>query len=175
LDPFLQLAGYDTLRLVLARKLALVEGPSDAIALERAYRDKVGRMPSEDGIDVISMGGLTFRRALELCACLNRQAVALQDNDGYSPDEVRSTVDHLLAPDKRAMLVSDQAKGKTLEPQICSANDEATLRRLLGLAERADPVTWMTNNKTEWALRLFDADESITFPDYINEAVDLLR
>jgi ABC-type cobalamin/Fe3+-siderophores transport system ATPase subunit len=172
---FRKLAGYDTLRLVLARKLALVEGPSDAIALERAYRDKVGRMPSEDGIDVLSMGGLTFRRALELCACLNRQAVALQDNDGYSPDEVRSTVDHLLAPDKRAMLVSDQAKGKTLEPQICSANDEATLRRLLGLAERADPVTWMTNNKTEWALRLFDADESITFPDYINEAVDLLR
>ena len=67
------------------------------------------------------------------------------------------------------------AKGKTLEPQICSANDEALLRRVLKLSDRADPSTWMTNNKTEWALGVLDADESIRFPDYINEAVNLLR
>ena len=66
---FRKLAGYDTLRLVLASKLALVEGPSDTIALERAYKDRVGKMPSEDGINIVSMGGLTFERALELCAC----------------------------------------------------------------------------------------------------------
>ena len=172
---FRKLAGYDTLRLVLAYQLALVEGPSDTIALERAYQDKVGRLPSEDGIDIISMGGLTFKRALELCACLDRQAVALQDNDGRSPDEVRAAVDHLLADGKRTMLVSDPAKGKTLEPQIYSLNDEALLRRVLKLSDRADPSTWMTNNKTEWALGVLDADESIRFPDYINEAVDLLR
>ncbi len=172
---FRKLAGYDTLRLVLTYKLALAEGPSDTIALERAYKDKIGRMPSEDGIDIISMGGLTFKRALELCACLDRQAVALEDNDERSPDEVRATVDHLLADGKRTMLVSDPAKGKTLEPQICSVNDEALLRRVLKLSDRADPQTWMTNNKTEWALRILDADESITFPGYINEAVDLLR
>jgi putative ATP-dependent endonuclease of the OLD family len=172
---FRKLAGYDTLRLILAYKLALVEGPSDTIALERAYRDKVGKMPSEDGLDVISMGGLTFKRALELCACMDRQAVALQDNDGRSPGDVRSAVDHLLAPGRRTMLVSDPAKGKTLEPQICSVNDEQVLRRLLKITDRANPQTWMTNNKTEWALLLFDADESITFPDYINEAIDLLR
>jgi hypothetical protein len=132
-------------------------------------------MPSEDGIDIISMGGLTFKRALELCACLDRQAVALQDNDGRSPGEVRSSVAHLLVDGKRTMLVSDPAKGKTLEPQIYFVNDEQVLRRVLKITDRADPQTWMTNNKTEWALRLLDAEESITFPDYINEAVDLLR
>jgi len=172
---FRKLAGYDTLRLVLANKLALVEGPSDTIALERAYKDRVGKMPSEDGIDIVSMGGLTFKRALELCACLDRQAVALQDNDGRSPGDIRRAVGHLLVNGKRTMLVSDPASGKTLEPQICSVNDEQVLRRVLRITDQADPQTWMTNNKTEWALRLLDADESITFPDYINEAVDLLR
>ena len=44
-----------------------------------------------------------------------------------------------------------------------------------GLIDRADLEAWMTNNKTEWALRLIDSAESITFPDYINEGVDLLR
>lgn len=172
---FRKLAGYDTLRLVLAKKVALVEGASDAIVLERAYKDKVGRLPIEDGIDIVSMDGLTFKRALELCACLKRQAVALQDNDGHSPDEVRSSVDHLLAEGERIMLVSDPAKGKTLEPQICTANDDALLRRVLGRTDRADLETWMTNNKTEAALLIFDSDESITFPDYIDQAVDLLR
>ena len=129
----------------------------------------MGRLPSDDGIDIISMDGLTFKRALELCACLDRQAVALQDNDGRSPGEVRSSVGHLLANGKRAMLVSDPANGKTLEPQICSVNDDELLRRVLQRSDRADPETWMTNNKTEWALRLLDADESITFPDAMKE------
>ncbi len=106
---------------------------------------------------------------------MDRQAVALQDNDGRPPADVRSEVDHLLAPSKRTMLVSDPAQGNTLEPQICSVNDKDLLRRVLGITDRADPVTWMTNNKTEWALRVLDAEESITFPDYIDQAVDLLR
>ncbi|MDQ4144904.1 MAG: AAA family ATPase, partial [Actinomycetota bacterium] len=42
---FRKLPGFDTLRLVLARKLALVEGPSDAIVLERAIRDALGKAP----------------------------------------------------------------------------------------------------------------------------------
>jgi len=172
---FRKLAGYDTLRLVLAERLALVEGASDAMVLERAYKDKTGDLPIDDGIDIVSMDGLTFKRALELCACLDRQAIALQDNDEHSPAEVRSSVTHLLADDKRIMLVSDPAKGKTLEPQICSVNEDGLLRRVLHITDRADPVTWMTNNKTEAALRIFDSDESIAFPDYIEQAVDLLR
>ncbi len=82
---FRKLAGYDTLRLVLAYKLALAEGPSDTIALERAYKDKIGRMPSEDGIDIISMGGLTFKRAFELCACLVGSRVTARETVDLAP------------------------------------------------------------------------------------------
>jgi putative ATP-dependent endonuclease of the OLD family len=172
---FRRLAGYDTLRLVLAKKLALVEGASDAIVLERAYRDRVGKMPIEDGVDIVSMGGLTFRRALELCTSLNRQAVALTDNDGHPAAEVLAPLSGLLLDGKRTMLVSDPTKGPTLEPQICAANDQELLRRVLGRTARADLSIWMSNNKTEAAIRIFDSDEPITFPGYINEAVDLLR
>jgi putative ATP-dependent endonuclease of OLD family len=172
---FRKLAGYDTLRLVLAGKLALIEGASDAMVLERAYKDKTGRLPIDDGIDIVSMDGLTFKRALELCACLHRQAVALQDNDGHSPEEIRSSISHLLADGERIMLVSDPGEGKTLEPQICSVNDDELLRRVLQRSDRAGLETWMTNNKTEAALLIADSAESITFPGYINQAVELLR
>jgi putative ATP-dependent endonuclease of OLD family len=172
---FRKLPGYDTLRLVLARKLALVEGPSDEIILERAFRDITGKAPNELGVDIVAMGGLTFRRALEVCACLKRQAVALQDNDGKQVAEVQSSVADLLVDGQRQMLVSDPANGKTLEPQIIAANPEALLRSVLGLTVRADLLTWMTDNKSEAALRILDASERITHPDYILRAVELLK
>ena len=121
------------------------------------------------------MGGLTFARALELCACLDRQAVALQDNDGRTPEELRASVAHLLAPDKRVLCVSDPAKGRTLEPQLLSVNHADRLRRILGVTDAADVNKWMQNNKTEGALRIFDADDRVTYPDYFVAAVELLR
>jgi putative ATP-dependent endonuclease of OLD family len=172
---FRKLAGYDTLRLILARKVALVEGPSDGLVLERAFLDAEGKTPSQAGIDIISMGGLTFQRALEVCACLDRQAVALEDNDGRTVIEVQASVAHLLVAGKRELLVSDPDKGKTLEPQIIAVNDEALLRRVLRVSSAADLGKWMPNNKTEGALRILDASEPIEFPAYINRAVELLR
>lgn len=180
LDPetvsyFRKLAGYDTLRLVLARRLVLVEGPSDAIVLERAFVDATGRSPSEAGVDIVSMGGLTFARALEVCAELGRDALALQDNDGQSVDEVISPVDRFLDGERRVMLVGDEDSGQTLEPQLISANDYETLRRVLGVAARADLHTWMRNNKTEAALRILDSEERIEYPAYIAQAIERLR
>jgi hypothetical protein len=62
-----------------------------------------------------------------------------------------------------------------LEPQLLSANSENDLRKVLGLDDRAGVETWMRNNKTEAALRIFDADATIEMPDYIVQAIDFLR
>jgi predicted ATP-dependent endonuclease of OLD family len=160
---------------VLAKKLALVEGPSDSIILERAFLDAVGKSPADEKIDVVSMDGLTFKRALEVCKVLDRPAIALQDNDGNLPDDVQLTVKDLLTPGKRELLVSDPKDGNTLEPQLLAVNDVQLLRSILGVTDATDLSKWMSNNKTESALRILDSTESITFPDYINRAVELLR
>ncbi|MFF0229792.1 ATP-dependent endonuclease [Micromonospora sp. NPDC005254] len=179
LDPrtvayFRKLSGYDTLRLVLAQKVALVEGPSDDIVLQRAVRDATGKDPIDLGIDIISMQGLAFRRALEVCAALDRSAIAIRDNDGKDRANLRAKLQNLLADGRRELLMGDPACGKTLEPQLIAVNDEATLRRVLGLPDDTELNEWMTNGKTEAALRILDSDESIVMPDYINQAVKLL-
>lgn len=173
-DYFRKLPGYDTLRLVLARKLALVEGPSDALILERAIRDATGLSPLDLGIDIITMGGLTFRRSLELCSALDREAVGLQDNDGNEPDVVAGGYADVLAPSRRWLLVGEPAEGHTLEPQIVNANDDSSLRGVLGRTDRADLTKWMTNNKVEAALHILDSPIAITYPGYILRAVQLL-
>lgn len=171
---FRKLATYDTLRIVLADKLALVEGPSDAMIFERAFRDAQHQTPAALGVDVVSMDGLSARRALELCAALERDAVVIQDNDGRDPDDVRAPVADLLIPTRREMLVSDPAAGTTLEPQLIAVNDETLLRRVLGVRDHADLATWMRNNKTEGALRILEHAEAVTYPEYMRRAVDLI-
>lgn len=54
---FKRLSGYDTLRIVLAKKVILVEGPSDDLIVQRAYLDKHGELPMDAGVDVFEVTG----------------------------------------------------------------------------------------------------------------------
>lgn len=172
---FQKLPGYDTLRLVLADRFTLVEGPSDEVVFERFYRDKYARRPIEDGIDVLSMRGLSPARFLEIAKLLDKRGVVIRDNDGKDPNDIRATLAACLDGSRRELFVSDRTTGATLEPQIVSANDAATLRGVLSLTERADLNTWMTNNKTEAAIRIASSDTALTAPSYMSEAAEFIH
>jgi len=79
---FKKLPGYDTLRLVLANKVILVEGPTDDLIVQRAYHDTYGKLPIEDGTDVIVVDSLAFKRYCDLAILINKNVVILTDNDG---------------------------------------------------------------------------------------------
>lgn len=176
LDPetvsyFKHLSGYDSLRLVLARKLVLVEGPSDEMVFKRGYRDRFGHFPEADGIDVMSMNGITFKRALELCSRLKRDVVALQDNDGTPPSEILQELSEYTS-ESRKMYVGEPELGKTLEPQLVEVNGIDNMRSILRLRTRDNPVTWMPNHKTEGALRILQTEQQVTMPEYIQQAIE---
>ncbi|RAR57015.1 putative ATP-dependent endonuclease of OLD family [Onishia taeanensis] len=167
---FKKLPGYDTLRMALAEKVVLVEGPSDEIIFERVFKDIFGIRPMEAGVDVISMRGLSLQRCLELCAALNKPVAAMRDNDGDNPESLREIVCEWLEPERRELFIGAVENGQTLEPQLISHNDEIQLRRILGIQDRADLSTWMTREKTEGALRIAESEESIIAPDYMERA-----
>jgi putative ATP-dependent endonuclease of OLD family len=174
-DYFQKLPGYDTLRMALARKVALVEGPSDEIIFERIFRDLYGCRPIEAEIDVLSMRGLSLARFLELCAALDKPVAALRDNDGTDPAALRESLQAWLATGKRELFVGDPKQGHTLEPQLIHHNDESQLRRTLGIADKADLLTWMSRAKTEAALRIAKSQEPLTPPDYMRQAAVFLH
>jgi putative ATP-dependent endonuclease of OLD family len=63
----------------------------------------------------------------------------------------------------------------TLEPQIVEANKDQVniLQKVLGTSlEGENLISYMRNNKTECALKIFDATEDIKFPQYILNAID---
>jgi putative ATP-dependent endonuclease of OLD family len=180
LDPstvsyFQRLPGYDTLRMVLAKKVVLVEGPSDEIIFERVYTDCFGRRPMSDGIDVISMRGLALARCLELCAAINKPVAVMRDNDGFEPDELRETVATWLDGTIRDLFIGPVDDGHTLEPQLIAANGEAHLREMLEITDAAVLATWMTREKTEGALRLAVSKKALAPPAYMKAAAEFIH
>lgn len=174
-DYFKKLPGYDTLRIVLANKIVLVEGPSDEIVFERVFYDLYGKRPMELGIDVLSMRGLSLARGLELCKALNKPITALRDNDGVDPAELRTSLDEWLKKGERELFIGEVSHGETLEPQLIHHNGETALREILGISPHANLLKWMTREKTEAALRIRATNKKITPPAYMLEAAKFVH
>jgi len=168
---FQKLPGYDTLRIVLAKKIVLVEGPSDEIVFERVFSDAYGQRPMQLGIDVLSMGGLSLARGLELCTALNKRVAVLRDNDGTDPVDLRGSVEKWIKAGERELFIGAVSEGKTLEPQLIHHNKEPLLREILRITDAADLLTWMSREKTEAALRISVAIKPIVPPPYMLSAV----
>ena len=172
---FKKLPGYDTLRLALANKVVLVEGPSDEIVFERIFIDIYGKRPMECGIDVLSMRGLSLKRCLEFCAALDKTVAALRDNDGADPAELRTDVQEWLVKGRRELFIGKVNEGETLEPQLVHFNGENELRKILNVKAHADLSKWMKREKTECALRISESKHTIVPPEYMRAAAEFIK
>lgn len=172
-DYFKKLSGYDTLRLILADKAILVEGPSDELIVQRAYLDVHNKMPIEDGIDVINVRGLSFERFLQIAAMLKKPVVVVTDNDGNYKRRIVEKYEPYSKLAHIKICADSDDFANTLEPQILKCNDWAVLNKLFGAgcADQASLLEYMLANKTEWALKIFDALTPIKMPNYIYDAV----
>lgn len=185
-DYFRRLPGYDTLRFVLCKVAVLVEGPSDELVFQRAYRDRYGKLPIEDGVDVISVG-TSFKQFLPIADALGLSAAVITDNDG-KPEVLQKRYESYADKDnikvcfdrvkyEPAENEDPKLRWNTLEPTLLRANSREELNEVFGKSYGTDSelISWMEDHKTEYALILFDSPLSIEYPDYISEALDFVR
>lgn len=187
-DFFKKLPGYETLRLILCKKAILVEGDCDELIVQKAYMETHnGRLPIEDGIDVISVG-LTFERFLKIAEKIGKQVAVVTDNDGdveslnekYTPyvgdsksikafyDTVVDTGDLTIGKDKRKFNYN------TLEPKLLKVNSLDSFNEIFGTKHTKidDMHKYMKNNKTNCALKIFESTIKIKYPEYITNAIN---
>ncbi|MBN8868272.1 MAG: AAA family ATPase [Solirubrobacterales bacterium] len=173
---FRKLSGYDTLRLVLAKAVILVEGPSDELIIQRAYLAKHNKRPIEDGIDVINVRGLSAKRFLDLAIPLRRRVAVVTDNDGDYAENVDTKFAPYQSHDFISIHRSDNNDLRTLEPHLVAScgldlvND--VLGRSFGSPAEAEKFMTTSGNKTDVALAFHDTTEDLRFPQYIQDAVD---
>lgn len=170
---FQRQSGYDTLRLAIAKKAVVVEGPSDEMIFNKAYKSIKGVEPRESGIDVVTLG-TRGKRALELAHALNKRIAVLRDNDGKEPEYWKSAATAHLEVGRREMFIGSVATGRTLEPQMLSVNSAATLRTVLELDSDVDVASYMEDNKTDSAWKIVNSTVSLEWPIYIKEAIEFI-
>lgn len=179
---FSKLPGYDTLRFVLASKVVLVEGPTDDLIIQRAYRDAYGHLPSDDGIDIIAVGSLAFKHFCDIANLTNQRVIVVTDNDGDVENNIIRKYSDYLGRDNLVFIYEQDNNLKTIEPSVLSVNcvdGEPTevFKRVISkngsLLHRdyKGLLSFMQENKTEWAFRVFDSEERIVYPKYVIDVV----
>lgn len=173
---FLKLPGYNTLRLLLANDVILVEGPADELIVQRAYFDKHGKLPIEDGIDVIAIGGVAFKRYCELAMLVEKKVSIITDND---KDASAVKARHAEYGENVSLFIDEDNSHNTLEPSVLAANMDhyETFRGIIYNGADKDSITpdqlqsFMTKNKTEWSMRVFQSNPNISYPVHIRRAI----
>lgn len=171
---FRKLSGYDTLRLVLAKAVILVEGPSDELVVQRAYLDEHQKRPIDDGVDVINVRGLSAKRFLDLAIPLKRRVAVVNDNDGDFAKNITAKYADYTKHAFVSIHASDNNDLKTLEPQVVASAGLEVVNKVLGQSFQSDAEAsdHMIANKTDSALAFHDTTELVTWPQYIKDAVD---
>lgn len=171
-DYFMKLPGHDTLRMILSKRAILVEGPSDELIVQRAYEKKHGKMPLEDGVDVISVNSLAFKRFLEIAVKLSRDTDVVTDNDGDVAALMKKYADYLNS-DLVSILYDDDESATTLEPQLLKKNGLAVVNAVLGMSfsDERSAIAYMKSHKSDTALRFFETEVEWSPPGYIARAI----
>lgn len=184
---FKKLSGYDTLRLILCKKAILVEGDSDELVVQKAYSiNNGGKLPIEDGVDVISVG-TSFLRFIEIAHELNLEAIVVTDTDGKL-EALESKYSEFIGENKKENITISydseidigelEIGGKpfnynTLEPKILKSNSLELLNEIFETAHESEDslLKFMKSNKTFCALKIFETDKEIIYPQYILDAI----
>lgn len=175
---FKKLPGYQTLRLILSKKIILVEGPSDELLVQRAYLDKFKSIPIQKGIDVISVG-LTFKRFLKIAQLIDKDICVVTDNDHDYENKITKKYAEFSNSEFIKIFADNRNDLNTLEPQVVDANSTNLefFAKIVGVDftnyNTADLISrYLIKNKTDWALMVFESNENITYPQYITNTIN---
>ena len=160
--------------MILSSRSILVEGPSDELIIQKAYHQTHGRMPLMDGVEVIAVNSLAFKRFLDIAKSLGSDVRVVTDNDGNTDAVIAKYAAYAGDANIRICFDRDEAC-KTLEPQLLKANGREKVNRILGTAfENNDALLKHMggSNKTGTALKIFDSGEAFTIPKYIEHAIE---
>ena len=175
---FKKLSGYDTLRMVLADRVILVEGPSDDLVVQRAYLDIHGRLPVADGVDVIAVRGLAFKRFLDIAVSVGTRVSVVTDNDGH-PEAVAEKYAGYKDHSHIKICYSTNGSLTTLEPQLVDCNSLEALNGTFGstYSSKKDVVAAIATRaaKTDAALKVFEAGSRLVMPEYILNAIEWVK
>lgn len=168
---FMKAPDNNILELVLSSKVILVEGDAEYMLIDAMYSKETGRSLESDNIHVISVGGTSFKRYMELARELGIITAVVRDNDkDYQVNCVENYIEHVS--DKIKVFSDEDTERYTFE--VCIYQDNKAICDAVFSGGRISkiPLEFMLSHKAESAFQLLDNhSELLTVPDYIKRAI----
>jgi len=173
---FMKAPDNNVLEFALSSKVILVEGDAEFILLDALYtKHSGGRTLEQDRVHVISVGGTSFKRYLELGKLIGVRTAVLRDNDGdYAGNCVDNYAAHLYAGAR--VFADTDPRRSTFE--ICLYEDNTRIcDGLFGPGRvKLTPQEFMLANKADAAFALLEqAGDKLVAPSYMQEAIAWVR
>lgn len=172
---FIKAPDNNVLEFILSKRVILVEGDAEFILMEAFFQRATQQKLEDSDVHVISVGGTSFKRYLDLARLLSIRTAVIRDNDGnYQVNCVDNYSDY--TEDFIKIFSDRDDKRCTFEIALYQDNtaicDElfATGRKKLSVQE------YMLHNKADAAFDLLDKKASkVNPPDYIKKAIEWIR
>jgi predicted ATP-dependent endonuclease of OLD family len=167
---FMKAPDNNVLEFILSSKVILVEGDAEYILLDSLYSLVTGSTLEADDIHVISVGGTSFKRYLDIAKVLGIRTAVIRDNDGdYQANCIDNYVDYVA--DNIGVFYDDVNANSTFEICLYGLNQEVCNELWLADRRALTVQDYMLKNKADCAFELLDkkADQVVT-PDYIKRA-----
>lgn len=172
---FMKAPDNSVLEFILSTKVILVEGDAEYILAEKLFHRQAGTPSYEAGVHIISVGGTSFKRYLELAALLNIKTAVVRDNDSNYQQNCVDSYSDFTSDDIRVFADNDNSR-HTFEISLYECNQSIceeifrTERRTLTVQD------FMLGNKTEAAFDLLrKKGDEIESPHYITNAIEWIR
>ncbi len=179
---FMKAPDNNILEFVMSPKVILVEGDAEYMLIEQLYKNVVGSTPNKDDVHIISVGGTSFKRYLDIAKLLNIRVAAIRDNDKDKQFNCVDSYSDYIADNMQVFFDEDDANW-TFEICMYNSNSDTCddlfnckLRKKKNSEEKTTVTEYMLNNKANAAFELLDKKPNdLVAPDYIARAFAWIR
>lgn len=172
---FIKSPNNNILEFILSPKVILVEGNAEYILLDAFFEKVAGESLEKSDVHIISVGGTSFKRYLDLAKILGIKTAVVRDND---KDYQANCVDNYSNyQEEYIKIFSDISSARyTFEVALYEDNKEICDQVFQGARRSLAPLDYMLKNKAESAFVLLDRYiKEIVPPSYIVEAIEWIR
>lgn len=172
---FMKAPDNNILEFVLSNKVILVEGDAEYMLMEALYQRVTGKNIDDDGVHIISVGGTSFKRYLDIAVILDIKTAVIRDNDGAYQSKC---VDNYSDYNKTNISIFSDTDNNRKTFEICLYEDNIKLcEELFKNGRKTKTVQeYMLDNKANAAFEILDKkSEEIIAPKYIKDAIEWIR
>lgn len=168
---FMKSSDNNVLEFILSKKVILVEGTAEYILMDQFFQNISHRKSEDADVHIISVGGTSFKRYLDLSVLLNIKTAVIRDNDkNYQENCVHNYSNY---QNENIRVFSDTDNNRyTFEVALYTDNKAICDQLFVGERRSLSVQDYMLSNKADAAyILLVNNALDVNPPTYISEAV----